>query len=244
MFRGFYNLTSEIICQNKNLNVISNNMVNVSTPGYKKDTFVTSTFRDELLYRLGSADPIGETSMGKIGADTVTGFAQGSMESTGGSLDVALTGKGFFKILTPEGPVFTRNGSFGIDGEGYLSLNGTGRVSGPDGPIHIATDNVDIDSGGNIYSSETGEFIGEITVVDFLDYSLLQKQADGVFATAQPETDSQTPLQWKSLETSNVEMVSEMTRMMSSQKSIQSSAQVMKMYDQLMGKIVSEIGRV
>ena len=118
MFRGFYNLTSEVICQNKNLNVISNNMVNVSTPGYKKDTFVTSTFREELLYRLGNDESIGETSMGKRGDQTVTGFTQGSIENTGGSLDVGLTESGFFKILTPVGPVYTRNGSFGIDPEG------------------------------------------------------------------------------------------------------------------------------
>ena len=51
MYQGFYDLTSSMVTQNRNLNVISNNMTNVLTPGYKADTFVASTFREELIYR-------------------------------------------------------------------------------------------------------------------------------------------------------------------------------------------------
>ncbi|SHJ31252.1 flagellar hook-basal body protein [Parasporobacterium paucivorans] len=244
MFRGFYNLTSEIICQNKNLNVISNNMANVSTPGYKGDTLVTSTFRDELLYRSGSPEPIGETSMGKAGVGNVTGFTQGALYNTGGVLDVALTGEGFFKVQTGEGMVYTRDGAFSIDAEGFLSLQGIGRVMGSQGPIRMRTDDVSIDSRGNIYEAGNTEPSGKISIADFQDYGLLQKQDNGMFTTIQPELNSDTVMQWKYLETSNVDTMTEMTQMMGSQRSIQSSAQVLKMYDQLMGKIVSEIGRI
>ncbi|MEG0109186.1 MAG: flagellar basal body protein, partial [Lachnospiraceae bacterium] len=82
MFQGFYNLTSGIICQNRNMNVVSNNIANVSTPGFKKDTFATSTFREEMLYRNGNKDkshptPVGERAMVKIAKDTVTDFKLG-----------------------------------------------------------------------------------------------------------------------------------------------------------------------
>ena len=56
MFQGFYNLTSGILTQTRNQNVISNNMTNVSTPGYKSDKYMATTFREELMYRSGNID--------------------------------------------------------------------------------------------------------------------------------------------------------------------------------------------
>lgn len=249
MFRGFYNLTSEMISQNRNMNVISNNMVNVSTPGHKSDTFVASTFREELVLRSGSQSKIneaviGKTNMIKTAQETVTDFAQGALEETNGQLDVALTGKGFFEIQTTNGTVYTRNGSFMTDNEGYLALSGIGRVMGTSGPLKLGTDNINIDSSGNIYSGDGLTSLGKLSVVDFANYNQLIKEDNGVFSTAQPGTRINSQMQWKYLEKSNVDATQEMTDMMSGQRSLQSSAQVLKMYDQLMGKIVSEIGRL
>lgn len=128
MFQGFYDLASNMITQNRNLNIISNNMSNVSTPGYKMDRMMESTFRDEMLYRY---DQDGKTEVGpvsrmNIADERVTDYTEGGIRETGYALDVGLTGNGFFVIETDNGEVYTRNGSFNLNNEGYLILPGMG----------------------------------------------------------------------------------------------------------------------
>ena len=92
MFHGFYNLASGMLYQNRNLNVISNNMVNVNTPGYKSDKLVSTTFKEEMLYRNGNRNKsnpveIGTVSMIRAARNTNTSYDQGTLEETGGNLD-------------------------------------------------------------------------------------------------------------------------------------------------------------
>jgi flagellar basal-body rod protein FlgG len=269
MFQGFYNLASGMLYQNRNLNVISNNMVNVSTPGYKSDKLVSTTFKEELLYRNGNRDKsspaaVGTVSRIRASRSTETSYEQGAMEETNGILDFALTKPGFFTIEDAAGNhIYTRNGSFRLDDEGYLCQSSSGRVLGEDGnPIELPTDHFTVDKSGNIYEeplkglgvsedgtggdSESGEpvFLGKIGVVDFADYTQLAKGDNGTFTAAGEPAAVDGGIQWKVLERSNIDPIEEMTSMMSSQRASQSAAQVLKMYDQLMGKIVSDIGRV
>ena len=120
MYQGFYNLTSGMLTQSRNLNVISNNMVNVQTAGYNREKMVSSTFEEEMLYRTGRVnkdDPVelGVTSKIKTAQRTYVNYEQGSFNSTGGVFDFALNGNGFFCIDTAEGVRYTRNGSFHVD---------------------------------------------------------------------------------------------------------------------------------
>ena len=143
MYQGFYNLTSGMLTQSRNLNVISNNMVNIQTAGYKRDKMVSTTFQEEMLYRTGkrykeNPEPMATTSKIRAADRTYVNYEQGSFDSTDGVYDFALTDRGFFCIDTPQGIRYTRNGSFSVDDEGFLSLNGMGRVQGRDGqPIRI-----------------------------------------------------------------------------------------------------------
>lgn len=267
MFHGFYNLASGMLYQNRNLNVISNNMVNVSTPGYKPDRMLSTTFRDEMLYRSGNLNKsnpvqIGSVSMMRAARSTETSYDQGTLDETGGNLDFALTKPGFFAIEDSDGNrVYTRNGSFTIDEDGYLCLSSLGRVLGEDGnPIELPSDHITVDPTGNIYEEplkglgtdedgvDTEEqeptLLGKIGVVDFDDYTQLVKDDYGAFTTAAEGNAVDGGIQWKAVERSNIDPIEEMTSMMSSQRASQSAAQVLKMYDQLMGKIVSDIGRV
>jgi flagellar basal-body rod protein FlgF len=267
MFQGFYNLASGMLYQNRNLNVISNNMVNVSTPGYKSDKLVSTTFKDEMLYRNGNRNKsnpveIGSVSMIRSARTTKTYYDQGAVEETGGNLDFALTKPGFFAIEDSNGNrIYTRNGSFGLDDEGYLSLSSLGRVLGDDGnPIELSSDHITVDQLGNIYeeplkglgTDEDGtnsdntepRFLGKIGVVDFADYTQLVKGDNGTYTTTAEAAAANGGIQWKTIERSNIDPIEEMTSMMSSQRASQSAAQVLKMYDQLMGRIVSDIGRV
>lgn len=244
MFQGFYDLTSNLITQNRNMNIISNNMSNVSTPGFKMDRLMQSTFRDEMIYRY---DRYGKTAVGvasrmNIGDERVTDYTEGGVRETGAPMDVGLVGSGFFEIQTDNGMVYTRDGSFNLDDEGYLILPGFGRVQGTNGPIRLTTDDIVIDQQGNITSEDGNQYFSRIRVVDFADYDQqLTKVTGGVFVTnAQPQAAPLgTKTMQKMLEDSNVSMAEQMTSMMSGQRVLQSSAQLLKMYDQLTAKIVN-----
>lgn len=266
MFHGFYNLTSGVLSQNRNLDVISNNMVNASTPGYKADKLTMSTFREEMIYRTGNKDKnnpvqLAATSMIKTPMQTVTRYDQGAFEETGGVLDFALMQPGFFVVEGDGGPVYTRNGSFSVDDEGYLSLPGVGRVQGEGGaPIMLGTDQITVDSMGYIYGRNFGEggeaqaaegeqqemaVLGQFRIVDFADYNQLTRLPNGCFTGGGAANPANTGgILWKNLERSNVNAVEEMTSMISSQRAMQSATQMLKMYDQLIGRIVSDIGRM
>lgn len=242
MFQGYYDLASNMITQNRNMNIISTNISNVSTPGYKGDRLIEGTFRDEMIYRYdkNGKTPVGVVSRLNIGDERVTDYEEGGIRETGYALDVGLTGNGFFEIQTDNGLVYTRNGSFNLDNEGYLFLQGVGRVMGTNGPIRLTTDDVDIDTLGNISTVGGGQNFGQIRIVDFADYGQLTHVNGGVFqANAQPQAAPNARITQKWLEDSNVSMAEEMTRMMSGQRVLQGSAQLLKMYDQLMGRAVT-----
>ena len=242
MFQGYYDLTSNMITQNRNLNVISNNMTNVSTPGYRMDRIMQSTFREEMIYRYdkGGKTPVGTVSWVNTADERVTDYTEGGIRETGNALDVGLTGNGFFVIDTGEGPVYTRDGSFNLDNEGYLMMPGIGRVQGTNGAIRLTTDKVTIDKQGNITSEDGNQFFGTLQIVDFADYGQLTKISGSVFrAQGAPQAAQGAAVNQKFLEDSNVSMAEEMTRMISSQRILQSSAQLLKIYDQLEAKMVT-----
>ena len=174
-------------------------------------------------------------------AERVTDYTEGGIRETGDALDVGLTGNGFFVIDTGEGPVYTRDGSFNLDNEGYLTLPGIGRVQGTNGAIRLTTDNIIIDKQGNIIAEDGNQIFGTLQIVDFADYGQLTKISGSVFrANAQPQAaDRGTTVTQRYLEDSNVSMAEEMTRMISSQRILQSSAQLLKIYDQLEAKMVT-----
>ncbi len=270
MYQGFYNLASGMLTQSRNLNVISNNMVNIQTAGYKRDKMVSTTFQEEMLYRTGkrykdNPEPMATTSKIRAADQTYVNYEQGSFEETEGIYDFALAGRGFFCIDTPQGVRYTRNGSFSVDDEGYLTLNGMGRVQGAGGqPILIDSEEFSVDGQGRITlpqgvlgnavaadaenDGEEGGATREIAalrVVDFDNYEQLHKEDYGLFSTNQAPLEVERPeILWKTLERSNVDMVEEMTSMMSSQRALQSAAQVLKMYDQIMSKAATDVGRL
>lgn len=278
MYQGFYNLASGMLTQSRNLNVISNNMVNVQTSGYKNDKMVSTTFQEEMLYRTGRRNkenpvPLASTSKIKTASRTYIDYEQGNFDQTDGLYDFAIAGKGFFCVQTPGGQErYTRNGAFSVDNEGYLILEGLGRVLSTDNePIQIESEDFNVDASGNIVwnpepeVSEDGDaeeapdpiLFGTLKVVDFADYDQLHREDGGVFSTDQAQIEINqnqdqeegqgqevTKVMWKVLEKSNVNMVEEMTAMMTSQRALQSAAQVFKMYDQVMGKSSTEIGRI
>lgn len=248
MLKGFYNLTSGMLSQGRRLDTVANNMTNVATSGYKAERYIDSTFQEHIVSRIGNKDKSNPVEMGKASyilapSQLYTDFNQAYTEPTEMPLDFAIEGNGFFSIQTPSGVAYTRSGNFSLDEEGYLCLPSEGRVLDSSGnPIHLGTDQIKADSSGAIYS-ETGTFLAKLGVYSFPDNTQLEKNPRGLYTGngAQPATAS---IRWKSLERSNVDLVQQMVDMISSQRALQSAAQMSKMYDQLMSKATTDLGRL
>lgn len=249
MFKGYYNLTSGMLSQGRRLDVIANNMANVSTAGYKTDTYTDSTFREFIISRVGNKDKAGSVELGGSSymlapSKIYTDYTQGAPEETGLPLDFALEGDGFFAVQTDDGTAYTRAGNFALDQDGYLCLPDAGRVLDPDGqPIRLGTDKIQADGTGAIYS-ENGGYLGRLGVFSFQDNTQMERTAQGLFTNGGQAQASTATVCWKTLEQSNIDLVKQMTSMMSAQRAFQSAAEISKMYDQLMGKAATNLGNV
>lgn len=249
MFKGFYNLTSGMLTHQQNLNVIADNMVNVSTAGYKQERYTATTF-DEVMYscvgnKNGSGDEIGQQSYIRATSDIVTDFTQGTLEQTGSAMDCAINGEGFFAVKKPSGEVvYTRMGNFSLDEDGYLCLSDFGRVLNFDkNEIQLMTDRIHVDSQG-VLRYEDGGVLGQIGVFAPDDNADLQRDENGFFIGDDLQQAQNYEIVNGFIERSNTDLTKQMTDMITFQRALQSAAQVSKMYDQLMTKATTEVGRM
>ncbi len=166
MVRGIYTGASGMQAQMHRMDALSNNLANVNTTGYKKDTSVQKAFPELLISRLndngvskfpfGSSDSapiVGKLGMGVEYNESYTDFEQGSLKQTDNPFDLALEDAGFFTIETPYGERYTRNGSFTLGKEGMLLTKEGYPVLGEEGPIYIKKNNFVIDRDGNIFQN-------------------------------------------------------------------------------------------
>lgn len=249
MYKGFYNLTSAMLTHQQNLNVIGNNMVNISTAGYKQQRYTASTFDDVMYSRVGNiyniGEEIGRQSYIRAPSQIYTDYSQGIPESTGLPLDFAINGDGFFAVRDQNGETaYTRMGNFTLNDEGYLCLPGYGQVLDPDGePIYLGTDKVTATEQGMIYY-EGGGLIGRLGVYVFEDNEQLVHNDMGLF-TGEGAQPAETFEVWNGyLERSNTDMVKQMTEMITYQRAFQSAAQISRIYNDLMTRSASDVGRL
>ena len=169
------------------LDIASNNMANVDSPGFKAD---------EPFYRMLQKS-YGDLS-GSAVAGTMTDFTTGTFKQTGNPLDVAINGEGFLTVRTPQGIGYTRNGSLTISTAGELvTQDGYQVLDNFDQPIPVAIDpsranEVIINKNGEITIDE--QRIGTLKVVDFEDKSQLTKLKDQIFVTDQQPTQVVAPM--------------------------------------------------
>jgi len=146
---------------------IANNLANVGTAGFKRQI---NTFSRHLIEKL-SDGPEDDPPLGELLVQGVTDFSQGTLIATERPLDVALQGKGFFVIETPDGPLYTRNGSFHVDAQGRLVDVNDRQIAGADGlimiPPGVNLQELEISSEGAI--SANGAQFGRLRIVDFGD---------------------------------------------------------------------------
>ena len=250
MMKGFYNLTSGMLSQGRRLDVVANNMTNVSTAGYKAEHYTDRTFDEVMVSRIGNVIKTPyqtmETYQSHILApdQLYTDFTQGAPEETSLPLDFAINGEGFFAIDTGDGVAYTRAGSFTLDNDGYLCLSELGQVLDREGnPIQLPTDKLEVDKFGNL-STEDGEYLASLGVYMFEDNGELERTPYGLFTGEGAQINEDARILHKYVERSNVNLVKEMVNMITTQRALQSAAQLSKIYDQLIGRAVNDIGRL
>lgn len=259
MLRGYYTAASGMVTQEKRLNAYANNITNASTVGYKKDNLVSGVFGEHLAIRMNAYQgvphhPIGPGVYMQVVDEKYTDYEQGAFELTQRPMDLAIAGEGFFVIQKDDGEYLTRDGQFSLDDEGYLVLPGFGRVLGENGELEIGTSGFSVDKQGNVYvlpfdaePEDEPELLDRLLIAEPDNAETFDKAQDSLYAAA----DGYTPVDWSvtailqgTLERSNVNMAEEMTRVMSSQRALQSCSQIVKMYDDMADKITTQISRV
>ena len=168
MLRGFYTSANGVINEERILNVISNNLANVKTAGYKADTAIPTTFAEKLLMINGKQSETGTIRYRTL-EDTFTSLEQGTLRETGSPLDVAILGPVYFNIERyPDGRVLlTKDGQFDIDDEGDLELGNIGKVLDEDGNrINLGTDDFIVSEEGVITTGDGREFRLGLTYIE------------------------------------------------------------------------------
>ena len=165
MIGGAGHLGSSISALVKEFEVLSHNLANVNTVGFKK---TANSFSKEMMNQMDTG-PEGMLEATDIKADDYIDFTQGNLTRTERVLDLAIMGKGFFTIETPDGPLYTRNGVFNVNNKGQLVDTDGNLVGGVDGPIvvpeTISQSQINITEDGLIQAD--GKELGKLKLVDF-----------------------------------------------------------------------------
>ena len=257
MIRSHYIAASGMLLQRRKMEVITNNIVNVETSGYKRDNLISRSFDDEMIRRIhdvnGGIAPhrvvnrrrnVGPLNFG-VHVDYIdTDYTQGYLETTELSTDFALIGEAYFVLETPAGVRYSRAGALTVNAEGYLCNADGFYVQGLNGRIFTGGLDFAVDELGNI--TVDGQFVDSFDLVNFPDPSVLRKQGHNLNAApagaAQPATDFR--IRQYMLESSNVEIAREMVDMMMVYRVYETNQRILTMIDETVGKAVNEIGRL
>ncbi|MDP9751532.1 flagellar basal-body rod protein FlgF [Thermoanaerobacter pentosaceus] len=251
MLRGLYAASSGMVTQTKIMDVLTNNLANVNTTGYKRDIVITSSFPNFEVTRYGGDNVPPDGKIGKMDygilIDTFhTNFEEGSFTQTNGKLDFAIDGNGFFVIDTPNGQRYTRDGSFVLSNDGYLVTQEGYIVQGENGPIELSQGNISVDEMGNIKNN--GQLVDRLRIVDFDNYDGLRKEGNNLFFIDNSANVQVIPatgrIKQGFLEQSNVNSVKEMVNMISVMRNYESNQKVVIAFDETLGKAVNEVGKV
>ncbi len=232
MIKGIYSSASGLISATDIQDIVSNNLANIDTYGFKKDNAITQSFASMLMQRLegGERYNIGPAGTGVRTSTTYTDLSQGPMKYTGGQHDYAIMGPGFFVVETPQGNRYTRNGVFAPDEEGNL-INGDGhRLLARDwNPVSAADAHPE-----------------NILVVDFPEPQNLGKEGYTLWNESEESGEAQEvpgAVQRGYLEEANVSAIGEMTRMIRAVRLYEAGQKAVQVQDETLGRAVNDVGR-
>lgn len=225
------------------MDIVANNVANVSTTGYKRENIAFDTFLSQPTPK--------DSFQFAVDDGTYRDPAQGATQMTGNTLDVAIQGDGYFTIQTPSGIRYTRAGGFMLNGEGELVTpagfqvlaDGDQSITFPEDArdIGIASDGTITATTGNGAISE----VGKLALANFEDEQSLLPVGDSLYlATQAPNTESGGTVVQGAVEQSNVKSVEEMTRMIDVSRTYQMVVRLMEKENKRMTDAIQRLGKV
>jgi len=256
MMRALWSSASGMIAQQKNIDVISNNISNVNTAGFKRSRadfqdMIYQTIRPAGAINLSGAQiPTGiEIGHGARLVATPRMFSEGSLQETGNDLDLAIAGDGFFQVKMPDDTIaYTRAGNFSLDKDGRIvTADGLPLVEPeiiiPPGAEHIyVTDDGDVQV--TIPGQTEGQSVGQIEIVRFMNpaglhslgHSLfVQTEASGAPNPGKPGENGLGTIERQTLEMSNVQIVDEMVGLIVAQRAYEVNSKAIQTADEMLG---------
>lgn len=260
MVRALYTAWTGLRNEEKRMDVVTNNMANANTTGFKKVEVTAQSFDRQLAVKINDQVEgpdvirgIGGVNLGvKIG-ETYYDMSQGNFRQTEDLYNFALSGKGFFAISTTDkggntSIKYTRDGDFTVTKDGYLVTKDGDSVLGEGGnPIRIPNANlveISVNEMGDIYSGNA--YVDTFRIVDFENYDFLSSYGENMYDAVEGATiiDSDATVAQGYLEMSNVNMVTEMVDMIAITRAYETNQKMIKTVDSTLEKAVNEIGRV
>lgn len=259
MLKGLYTAYTGMINEQNRMDVLTNNLANADTTGFKKEGATSQSFdsvfvdklKDDSEYirqgrRIGTGNP-----GVKIG-ESYTDFSQGALQVTDATYDFAIGGKGFFAVeFTNKNDetttMYTRDGNFDINTDGYLVTTDGDYVLSSSGDKIKLDPNLPliVDREGNIFQNDVR--IDQIGVVDFEDYNYLKHYGENYFTPVEGATEIEDPeriVYQGYLETSNVSIVSEMVEMISVSRQYEANQKLIQTYDSSLDIAVNRLGQI
>ncbi|NEU30387.1 flagellar hook-basal body protein [bacterium LRH843] len=272
MLRGMYGAAAGMITQQQRQEMLTNNIANANTPGFKADQASLRTFPNMLIQAMGTnkqadgqAKVVGALATGVYLQERMPNFRQGDLMETGNTTDIALLqgimpqtesgrpGALFFTVQDEGGEVrYSRNGNFTIDGQGFLTTTEGHYILDIEGRrVQVDNEEFALNDAGMI-TRQDGTFIGRLNVVYAEDPMQLVKEGSGLLrytgeGTLPSATDNDEityKLQQRFLERSNVDAAQTMTEMMQAYRSFEANQRILQAYDQSLDKAVNEVGRI
>jgi flagellar basal-body rod protein FlgG len=250
MIRGIYTAAAGLATVTLRLGVVSNNMANVSTPGYKQDRLPeeVGTSLDLMKWAVDDkGQPVGNITLGpKMGLSQLD-LAPGPIQETSNPLDLAIAGNGFFAVQAPDGTTrYTRDGGFHADVDGSLRTRDGSTV------LDINSQAIQLPTGTDVAVAADGTVlaggnpVAQLQLVDFPAGQQLDKVGNGMFTTAngaqaQPTTGVQ--LYQGYLEGSNVDMTESMVSTMNLVRAYEANQKLLQMQDSTLRSAVNDVGK-
>ena len=227
----------------REMDIIANNIANVDTTGFKVESMIQKTDPAAPAFTIGGPRPVKFVAADGVARD----FGQGSLNPTGGPLDMAIEGRAFFQLQGPDGPSFTRDGRFTTDASGRLvSQGGLPVLDKSGGEIVIDSEKGEVKVGGDGTLSQGNERVGQVGMFEFANLAALSKTGDNLYRNvsnlaATPSTEAR--LRQGMLEGSNVKSILEITRMVQVSRAYESTAKMMDAQGDLSRRAVERLGR-
>lgn len=258
MIRGLYTSGWSMLAETKQMDTISNNIANVNTNGYKKDTVVFESFPNSLIRRindsrsnLNPSGRAGDVQLGNDAGEVFTFYRQGQMVKTDVKLDMAVGGSNsaFFTVGAPDGDgnlkeYYTRDGAFVLNADKFLQTKDGNFVMGNNGPIRLESEDFSILDDGSII--QDGQLVDGLLMKDFTDTATLRKVGSNLIEKTDETEEKQFEgiIKQGYLEQSNVNAINEMINMITILRSYEASQKVLQAQDGTLEKVVNEVGAV